>query len=170
MRPARAAPNLASLHYLLLMCLSIAIDRPDDVLAEGEHLGFQWVVVNNGMGYRCGYARVPLGHPWHGKKYGDLDDVAVHGGVTFTEADVPCDAPGADTDWWIGFDCAHAFDAPDPELARSRSDSGPSLSLLNKLLVDGDSERYEVRTQAYVENECRSLCQQASSVIELAKP
>jgi len=151
------------------MCLSIAIDRPDDVLAEGEHLGFQWVVVNNGMGYRCGYARVPLGHPWHGKKYGDLDDVAVHGGVTFTEADVPCDAPGADTDWWIGFDCAHAFDAPDPELARSRSDSGPSLSFLNNLLVDGDSERYEVRTQAYVENECRSLCQQASSVIELAK-
>ena len=152
------------------MCLSIAIDRPDDVLAEGEHLGFQWVVVNNGMGYRCGYARVPLGHPWHGKKYRDLDDVAVHGGVTFTEADVPCDAPGADTDWWIGFDCAHAFDAPDPELARSRSDSGPSLSLLNKLLVDGDSERYEVRTQAYVESECRSLCQQAASAIELAKP
>jgi hypothetical protein len=66
------------------------------------------------------------GPPWHGKKYRDLDDVAVHGGVTFTEADVPCDAPGADTDWWIGFDCAHAFDAPDPELARSRSDSGPS--------------------------------------------
>ena len=169
MRPIRAAPSLASPYCLLLMCLSIAIDRPDDVLAEGEHLGFQWVVVNNGMGYRCGYARVPLGHPWHGKKYRDLDDVAVHGGVTFTEADVPCDAPGADTDWWIGFDCAHAFDAPDPELARSRSDSGPSLSLLNNLLIEGGDERYEVRTQAYVESECRSLCQQAASAIELAK-
>ena len=146
----------------LIMCLSITIDRPEDVLAKGEHLGFQWVVVNNGMGYRCGYVRVPLGHPWHGKSYWDLN-VDVHGDLSFSEPDQPCDTPGADTDWWIGFDCAHAFDAPDPELARSRSDSGPSLSLLNKLLTDSDSERYEVRTQVYVENECRSLCQQASS-------
>ena len=143
------------------MCLSIAIDRPDDVLAEGEHLGFQWVVVNNGLGYRCGYARVPLGHPWHGKSHDDLN-VEVHGGLTFAEADVPCDAPGADTDWWLGFDCAHAFDAPDPELARSCSDSGPSLYLLN-FLAEGGNNCYAVRTQAYVESECRSLCQQASS-------
>jgi hypothetical protein len=143
------------------MCLSIAIDRPDDVLAKGEHLGVQWVVVNNGMGYRCGYVRVPLDHPWHGKSHNDLN-VEVHGGLTFAEADVPCDAPGADTDWWLGFDCAHAFDAPDPELARSRSDSGPSLSLLN-FLAEGGNNCYAVRTQAYAENECRSLCQQASS-------
>jgi hypothetical protein len=146
------------------MCLSIAIDRPDDVLAEGEHLGFQWVVVNNRVGYRCGYARVPLGHPWHGKSHNDLN-VEVHGGLTFAEADVPCDAPGADTDWWLGFDCAHAFDAPDPELARSCSASVPSLSSLNFLIAfaEGDNNCYAVRTQAYVESECRSLCQQASS-------
>jgi hypothetical protein len=141
------------------MCLSIAIDRPDDVLAKGEHLGLQWVVVNNGMGYRCGYVRVPLGHPWHGKSHNDLN-VEVHGGLTFAEADVPCDAPGADTDWWLGFDCAHAFDAPDPELR-------PSLSSLNFLYrggcrADGGNNCYAVRTQAYAENECRSLCQQAS--------
>ena len=138
------------------MCLSIAIDRPDDVLAEGEHLGFQWVVVNNGMGYRCGYVRVPLGHPWHGTDYNDLN-VEVHGGLSFAKADVPCDAPGADTDWWIGFDCAHAFDAPDPELV---------LVLPNQAFRLREAE---VRTQAYTENECRSLCQQASSAIELAK-
>jgi hypothetical protein len=132
------------------MCLSIAIDRPDDVLAKGEHLGFQWVVVHNGMGYRCGYVRVPLGHPWHGKDYNDLN-VEVHGGVSFAEADVPCDAPGADTDWWIGFDCAHAFDAPDPELTLIRPDQAFRV------------REAEVRAQAYTENECRSLCQQASN-------
>jgi hypothetical protein len=132
------------------MCLSIAIDRPEDVLAKGEHLGFQWVVVHNGMGYRCGYVRVPLGHPWHGKDYNDLN-VEVHGGVSFAEADVPCDAPGTDTDWWIGFDCAHAFDAPDPELTLVLPDQRLSLSI------------GVVRTQAYAEAECHSLCQQAST-------
>ena len=132
------------------MCLSILIDRPEDVLAKGEHLGFQWVVVHNGMGYRCGYVRVPLGHPWHGKSYWDLN-VDVHGDLSFAEADVPCDAPGADTDWWIGFDCAHAFDAPDPELV---------LVLPNQAFRVMEAE---VRTQAYAEAECHSLCQQAST-------
>ena len=54
------------------MCLSIMINRPDDVLAKGEHLGFEWTVIHNRMGYRCGYVKVPLSHPWHGKSYGDL--------------------------------------------------------------------------------------------------
>jgi hypothetical protein len=131
------------------MCLSIAIERPDDVLAKGEHLGFEWMVIHNGSGYRCGYARVPLGHPWHGKGYDDLN-VDVHGDLTFAEADVPCDAPGPDTDWWLGFDCVHLGDAPDLSLPIDES----SLRLRP---WPGDV----VRTQEYVEAECRSLCQQA---------
>ena len=132
------------------MCLSIAIDRPEDILSKGEHHGFEWMVIHNGSGYRCGYMRVPLGHPWHGKSYNDLN-VEVHGGLTFARADVPCDAPGADTDWWLGFDCAHAFDAPDPELPQER----PPY-VLRPLFSD-----CEIRTQEYVEAECKSLCQQA---------
>ena len=125
------------------MCLSIALARPDDILATSEHQGFKWHVIHNGQGYRCGYVRIPAGHPWHGKHY---DDIAaeVHGGLTFADADVPCDAPGEDNDWWVGFDCAHAFDLPDPSLTTYH----PSLM-------------GEVRTQEYVEAECRSLCEQA---------
>lgn len=130
------------------MCLSIAINRPEDVLSKGEHLGFEWMVVHNCSGYRCGYVRVPLGHSWHGKGYDDLN-LNVHGGITFAEADVPCKAPGPDTDWWVGFDCAHAFDAPDPGL--------PSRDLP----IWHEAEAV-VRSQDYVEAECRSLCQQAA--------
>ena len=131
------------------MCLSIAIDRPEDILSKGKHHGFEWMVVHNGSGYRCGYMRVALGHPWHGKGYHDLN-VEIHGGLTFAHADVPCDAPGPDTDWWLGFDCAHTWDAPDPELPQEdthfpRSRFGSQV----------------VRTQEYVEAECKSLCQQA---------
>lgn len=135
------------------MCLSIAIKRPDHVLAKGEHLGFQWVVVHNGRGFRCGYVRVPLGHRWHGADYDGLH-VDVHGGLTFAQPDVPCDAPGPDTDWWLGFDCAHLLDAPDPSLPLDigvSPDSGPFF------------EGAVVRSQEYVEAQCRSLCGQAAA-------
>jgi hypothetical protein len=130
------------------MCLSISIERPNDVLAKGEHLGFQWVVTHNGMGYRCGYVRVPSEHPWYGE--GDSLCVDVHGGITFSEADIPCDAPGPDNAWWLGFDCAHAGDAPDPCLQSNEALWG---------LYRHDT----VRTQEYVEHECRSLCEQAAA-------
>lgn len=133
------------------MCLSVAIDRPDDVLAKGEHKGFQWMIVHNGSGYRCGYVRVPQGHPWHGKDYDDLD-VDVHGGLTFAAPDKPCDEKGEDNAWWLGFDCAHADDAPDALL--------PGGDKLSDFYRDLD---VKVRSQEYVEAECRSLCEQAAN-------
>jgi hypothetical protein len=128
------------------MCLSIAVNRPDAVLAEGSHAGYQWAVVHNGMGHRCGYVRVPKGHPWHGKGYDDIN-VEVHGGLTFAEPDKPCDKEGADDAYWVGFDCAHGGDAPDPQLPAEY-----------RMRTRGDDT---VKTQAYVEAECRSLCEQA---------
>ena len=97
------------------MCLSIAIDRPENVLSKGEHSDFEWMTVHNGIGYRCGYVRVPVNHPWHGKHYDDLS-VDIHGGLTFAEPDKPCDGNRPDNAWWLGFDCAHYDDASDPSL------------------------------------------------------
>lgn len=121
------------------------------MLAEGEHAGYQWAVIHNGMGYRCGYVRVPKGHPWHGKGCDELyelsPDIEAHGGLTFAAPDVECDAPGEDNAWWLGFDCAHCGDAPDPALPNKYSTTYP-----------GDT----VKSQCYVEAECRSLCEQAA--------
>lgn len=133
------------------MCLIIAVNRPDTVLAKGEHEGFEWVVTHNDMGFRCGYVRVPLGHPWHGKGYDDVE-CDVHGGLTFAHADHACGKEGRDENgYWVGFDTAHCDDAQDPVL-------------MAKL---PEAKRYymrmtgTIRTQEYVENECRSLCEQA---------
>lgn len=79
-------------------------------------------------------------------------DFSVHGGITYAEADVPCNEPGADTDWWFGFDCAHATDAPDPTLPQAQS-----YLMMPRLLMNG-----EVRSQSYVESECLNLCEQAA--------
>lgn len=131
------------------MCLSIKVNSPDTVLAEGEHAGLEWVVVHNRMGYRCGYVRVPKGHPWHGKGLHAID-ADVHGGLTFAEPDVPCDKPGDDDAYWVGFDCAHLGDAQDPALLAKGGYRMPKLSIES------------IKTQAYVEAECRSLCEQAA--------
>ncbi len=131
------------------MCLSIAVHRPNDVLAKGEHSGHEWIVVHNGMGYRCGYVKVEPGHPWHGKGYSSID-AEVHGGLTFADADEPCDKGGPDNGWWLGFDCAHIDDAPDPELPATRR-------------LPCFSHDAAVRSQEYVESECRSLCEQAAA-------
>ncbi len=131
------------------MCLPIAVDRPDCVLGKGEHLGHEWMVVHNGMGYRCGYVKVEPGHPWHGKDYNSLDDVEVHGGLTFADADKPCDKGGPDNGWWLGFDCCHYLDMPDTAL--------PSEHGMMRFQSEG-----VVRSQEYVEAECRSLCEQAA--------
>lgn len=34
-----------------------------------EHAGLDCVVLAISMGHRCGYVRVPEGHPWHGVEY-----------------------------------------------------------------------------------------------------
>ncbi len=71
------------------MCLSIALHRPEDVLSQGKHKGFECMTIHNTKGYRCGYVRLPKDHPWHGLGWEDLE-VEVHGGITFAEADEPC--------------------------------------------------------------------------------
>lgn len=78
-------------------------------------------------GYANGYVAVPPGHPWHGKHYDDLDNIDVHGGLTYSES-TPCDVmdngmsgvsyiDGGDEipdGWWVlGFDTCHCYDTLD---------------------------------------------------------
>jgi hypothetical protein len=145
------------------MCLSMELERPNDVLASGEHVGLKWLVMHDGDGHRNGYVRLPAGHPWEGKEWHELRGVVrCHGNVTWTEPDT--DSAG----WWIGFDCGHPSDLRDPELV-SRNELSPGL-LAYKQLVETIIEpilgvRFddppEVRTQEFVEAECRSICEQA---------
>ena len=134
------------------MCNPITTLHPEVLLAKGESYGFQWEVTCNRMGYRCGYVRVPPGHPWHGKDYDSLDPYPeVHGGLTFAEADTDCGKGGADNAWWVGFDCAHYGDAPDPELPGSEQ------------MLKYGLEYGTIKTTEYVSEECRNLARQAQA-------
>jgi len=149
------------------MCLSIKVNNPDCVLEDGEYRGYEYIVVKTSMGHRCGYVKVTKGHPWHGKDWENVSPINgdewldVHGGLTFAEADVPCDAEGPDTGWWIGFDCAHSGDAKDESIMsdeylkyhRDFNERHPDLSRITM--------HESVKTTPYVVNECKRLIDQA---------
>ena len=61
--------------------------------------------------HRCGYVRVPPGHPYYGAEFGSdgLEHLHAHGGVNFAELE-PCTEHPDGQGWWFGFDCGHAFD------------------------------------------------------------
>jgi hypothetical protein len=65
--------------------------------------GYKAEVLASPMGHRCGYVTVPDDHPCIRKNYSDLN-VNVHGGLTYKNNAT------------FGFDCAHLYDAKDPEL------------------------------------------------------
>lgn len=89
------------------MCLPNA-KQVHKVEREWEHAGLLCAVVQaHKGGSRCGYVRVPPGHPMHGKDCDDVD-VQVHGGLTFSEEE-PC-AHEDGIGHWFGFDCAHFGD------------------------------------------------------------
>lgn len=148
------------------MCLSVAVLHPELVLGEGTHRGLEWNIVSGPLGYRCGYIRVPKGHPWHGKKYGEID-CSVHGCLTFSDPDMPCHKGGLDDGYWVGFDCGHYGDAPDPELYKILDKDNPAKAesrttwqkMMGKFPDPG-----EIRSQEYVEAECRHLIDQALEV------
>ena len=123
-------------------------------LSSGEHLGYRWLVLHNGMGYRCGYVRVPKGHPWHGKEYSDiniLNTFYIHGGLTYGDSEAP-EGDDKDDGYWFGFDCGHIMiDGQDMDLPRDPR-------WFEMPVLPGQV----VRTQDYVEAQCRRLCEQAA--------
>lgn len=145
------------------MGLSMMADCPEDVLATGNHLGFDWVVMRGAArAFRCGYIRVPAGHPWHERDREDID-VRVHGSITWQETDDSGEGS------WLGFDCGHAWDLPDLDLLVA--DNPQDAFLRGVYVVLYGKERAEemkaifpmwLWTQEMVEAECRSLCEQAA--------
>lgn len=98
--------------------------EPDKAQWIDQKTNLDCLAVRGPLGAWCGYVGLPPGHPGYGKDYQEVEalyDIDIHGGLTFSDAcqkrDDPsvgiCHVPqeGRDKDiWWIGFDCAHAWD------------------------------------------------------------
>lgn len=105
------------------------------------------------LGHLCGYVGVPSSHPWFEKE----PDVSVHGRVNYGDkcAGLIChevEEGEDDSVWWIGFDAMHGGDRT--MLTDLYAEAFKDLPFFPHKL-----DTY--KDFAYMENECRSLAQQA---------
>lgn len=123
--------------------------EPDKKQWLDEETGYPCLIVRQPtLGHLCGYVGVPSSHPW----FGHEPDASVHGGVTYG---AKCNnhichevEEGEDDNiWWIGFDAAHY-------------DDRSMLTEMYKEILGPDTWG-AYKGLAYMENECRSLAQQA---------
>lgn len=140
-------------------------DEPDKVHWKDAATGLDCLAVRNPRrGNWCGYVAVTEGHPAFGNGYSDVD-ADVHGGLTFAdfcqETEGPhrgiCHVPfpgEPDRVWWLGFDCAHAWDYC-PEDKRLADEKGGCFTI-------GYDETY--RTLGYVRMHCRNLAHQLAAM------
>lgn len=121
---------------------------------QNEHLGYDFVCTAYPQGHRCGYVNIPRTHPWYGmKNYDEVMNVDVHGGITFNRLDVKTRIRDYVNSRWIGFDCNHYNDAPDPEVQAKHGYKDP-IQPMNPHGV--------VRSLEYVIAECRRVCEQVA--------
>lgn len=128
----------------------------------------QCVVVFLSVGHRCGYVGVPYEHPLHGRECDEVSGmVSAHGGLNYSYEDTNenGDFPLPLGLWWFGFDCAHAGDGQDLALAKERFPNDPSIDFLIQMERQFPVRQYEtVRSLEYVEEECRELARQLSTL------
>jgi hypothetical protein len=69
------------------------------IIATGTHRGINWHVTMGPRGaFANGYIEVPENHPWANTDYEYIENVDVHGGLTYSQDNI------------IGFDTAHYGD------------------------------------------------------------
>ena len=136
--------------------------EPDKLTWMDEATGLDCMALRNRLGAWCGYVGLGPEHPLHGLDYDEVSGVGVHGGLTFADR---CDEtgvvpmsqrichvpePGRPGDvWWLGFDCAHAWDV------------APGLRAWTERLVDHPPwPDWSYRDLAYVRSEVESLARQ----------
>lgn len=109
--------------------------------------GLRAVILALPAGHRCGYVAVSPEHKYFGSSYDDVP-VDVHGGLTFSADNLHViNEPNL---WWLGYDCAHYMDAPDPELM---SDDFRAYN-------DRFSRTGTIRTKEFCELQCENLARQ----------
>ena len=141
--------------------------EPDKVQWPDKATGLPCLAVRNrSAGHWCGYVGLPPEHPMYGKGYSDDGvDFYVHGGLTFadkcqpgeSEAQGICHTPGpgqSDHVWWLGFDCAHAWDFS-PQDVKYEAERGYPFTIMS-------DQHY--RTLAYVQQQCSELAAQVARV------
>lgn len=82
--------------------------------ARFKYKGYECRVLFMDMGHRCGYIKIPEGHPLCVDDYDYINEfVNCHGGLTYAAHYL--NGEKCDDGVWVGFDCCHSTDVIDLE-------------------------------------------------------
>lgn len=142
-------------------------DEPDKIQYEDDATGLPCLINRvEFSGALCGYVGVPSGHPWYGKSFLDLQGVAAHRGLSYSDhcqegpediaiCHIPQDGE-SDEVWWLGF---HCHNIP--------YDVGPAFDAFHREIGLDITFRTDVesvyRTVDYVRAECARLARQIAA-------
>lgn len=125
---------------------------------EFNYNGLNCYVLMMPYGYRCGYVEIPKGFEYYGQECTHLE---CHGGITYAEDYLATVSNDEDDVWYIGFDCAHAWDSPDYEKALELyKDNQEACKDLQKRMENGYLMLGDVRTLDYCIKECEKIVDQ----------
>lgn len=105
-------------------------------------------------GHLCGYVRIPHNHPYHHKKYEDMD-IDCHYGLTFGELS---------DGHWIGFDCAHMEDLI-PTIEKMKNEN-VQIRMIEKIFPIPEENTY--KNMNYCIEECKSIVDQLIVINQMA--
>lgn len=151
-----------------------ANNNPGSAIVEGGgvYRNYEYLVVFNPIGFRCGYVAINKSHPLNSsaKSHDDIEDMDIdmHGGCTYFGRQMTsydCD------DVWIGFDCAHAGDLWDVDSLREKKailhedeyfaiDTALRFASNAPHVQNLRGEWPTVKNFNYVENECKGIINQ----------
>lgn len=100
--------------------------REPDLVEWRHESGLALLMNRSSTGAWCGYVGLPPPHRYYARHYGKIEENASHQGLTFADyggghiSHTPRDGESREV-WWIGFDCAHAWDLAPAMEALTRS-------------------------------------------------
>lgn len=129
---------------------------------QREYKGMHTVGVLNAIGYRCGYVGIKKTDE-NLKILDRINELEVHGGVTFARVDSEYPIKTSEKLIWIGFDCAHLHDGIDFDAALQLATNKEDTMFLN-VLREVNKGRH-VWTMMEVASECCNLADEIITVL-----
>lgn len=81
-----------------------------ELLDKGTCCGYEYYILNLGI-YPVAYIEIPFNHKYYLKDCSDLENIEVHGGLTYSESYLEIeDGTKIKNSWFIGWDYAHYED------------------------------------------------------------
>ena len=119
----------------------------------GFYRGFEYLCVARvDKGFRCGYVKIPEGHPYYENREFTKFNVGyeINWGLTFSGR------LKNHNGWWIGFDCNHINNSFDPQIIRDNYPEETARQIIHALNEEDSGSGFQPSVSG-IERSCQSI-------------